>query len=105
VGRADGALAQGDRLKEAQNINKSLSALGDCVQSLVAKAKHVPFRNSKLTFLLQVGRRRRRLPRPVCFPAAPGFPAASLHFEAKRGPMDATDSCKVSAQCTHSCRL
>ena len=45
---------QGDRLKEAQNINKSLSALGDCVQSLVAKAKHVPFRNSKLTFLLQV---------------------------------------------------
>lgn len=46
--------AQGDRLKEAQNINKSLSALGDCVQSLVAKSKHVPFRNSKLTYLLQV---------------------------------------------------
>jgi hypothetical protein len=45
--------AQGDRLKEAQNINKSLSALGDCVQSLVSKSKHVPFRNSKLTHLLQ----------------------------------------------------
>jgi hypothetical protein len=45
---------QGDRLKEAQNINKSLSALGDCVQSLVSKSKHVPFRNSKLTHLLQV---------------------------------------------------
>ena len=43
----------GDRLKEAQNINKSLSALGDCVQSLVSKSKHVPFRNSKLTYLLQ----------------------------------------------------
>ena len=36
-----------------QNINKSLSALGDCVQSLVSKSKHVPFRNSKLTYLLQ----------------------------------------------------
>jgi len=46
--------ATGDRLKEAQNINKSLSALGDCVQSLVSKSKHVPFRNSKLTYLLQV---------------------------------------------------
>jgi kinesin family protein C2/C3 len=45
--------AQGQQLKEAQNINKSLSALGDCIQSLVAKNKHVPFRNSKLTFLLQ----------------------------------------------------
>ena len=45
--------ATGDRLKEAQNINKSLSALGDCVQSLVSKSKHVPFRNSKLTYLLQ----------------------------------------------------
>lgn len=35
--------AQGDRLKEAQNINKSLSALGDCVQSLVAKSKRESF--------------------------------------------------------------
>jgi hypothetical protein len=45
--------AQGERLREAQNINRSLSALGDCVQSLVSKSKHVPFRNSKLTHLLQ----------------------------------------------------
>ena len=45
--------AEGQQLKEAQNINRSLSALGDCIQSLVAKSKHVPFRNSKLTFLLQ----------------------------------------------------
>jgi len=44
---------QGQQLKEAQNINKSLSALGDCIQSLVAKSKHIPFRNSKLTFFLQ----------------------------------------------------
>ena len=37
----------------SQNINKSLSALGACVPSLVSKSKHVPFRISKLTYLLQ----------------------------------------------------
>uniref|UniRef100_A0A061RJQ6 Kif3c type kinesin-like protein n=1 Tax=Tetraselmis sp. GSL018 TaxID=582737 RepID=A0A061RJQ6_9CHLO len=45
--------ATGDRLKEAQSINKSLSALGDVIAALQQKAKHVPFRNSKLTHLLQ----------------------------------------------------
>ena len=43
----------GERLKEAQNINKSLSALGDVVSALSQKNQHVPFRNSKLTFVLQ----------------------------------------------------
>jgi hypothetical protein len=47
--------ATGDRLKEAQSINKSLSCLGDVINALGnKKATHVPFRNSKLTFLLQV---------------------------------------------------
>jgi len=48
--------ATGDRLKEAQNINKSLSALGNCISALVGKSKHTPFRDSKLTHLLQVRR-------------------------------------------------
>ncbi|XP_019361443.1 PREDICTED: kinesin-like protein KIFC3 isoform X2 [Gavialis gangeticus] len=50
VGRSG---AEGNRLREAQYINKSLSALGDVIYALRSRQGHVPFRNSKLTYLLQ----------------------------------------------------
>ncbi|XP_072135451.1 kinesin-like protein KIFC3 isoform X1 [Mobula birostris] len=45
--------AEGPRLREAQNINKSLLALGDVICALRSKQPYIPFRNSKLTYLLQ----------------------------------------------------
>ncbi|KAI3809823.1 hypothetical protein L1987_19423 [Smallanthus sonchifolius] len=49
--------AEGERLKEAANINKSLSTLGHVIMVLVdganARTRHVPYRDSRLTFLLQ----------------------------------------------------
>uniref|UniRef100_A0A672F2V4 Kinesin-like protein n=2 Tax=Salarias fasciatus TaxID=181472 RepID=A0A672F2V4_SALFA len=50
VGRSGAA---GGRLREAQCINRSLSALGDVISALRSRHAHVPFRNSRLTYLLQ----------------------------------------------------
>lgn len=44
---------EGEQLKEAGFINKSLSALGNVMEALDRKASHVPYRDSKLTYLLQ----------------------------------------------------
>ncbi|XP_074278788.1 kinesin-like protein KIN-14C [Silene latifolia] len=51
--RVDRSEVTGDRLKEAQHINKSLSSLGDVIFALAQKSPHVPYRNSKLTQVLQ----------------------------------------------------
>lgn len=46
--------AEGKRLDEAKNINKSLSALGKVIFALTdKKSSHVPYRDSKLTRVLQ----------------------------------------------------
>lgn len=49
--------AEGERLKEAASINRSLSTLGHVIMVLVdvanGRPRHVPYRDSKLTFLLQ----------------------------------------------------
>lgn len=49
-----GANENKDRLRETQAINKSLSALGSVFSALSRGDGHVPYRDSKLTQLLQV---------------------------------------------------
>lgn len=45
--------ATGQTLEEAKKINQSLSTLGHCINALVENKKHIPFRDSKLTRILQ----------------------------------------------------
>lgn len=46
--------AVGEGMREAAKINLSLSALGNVISALVdGKAQHIPYRDSKLTRLLQ----------------------------------------------------
>lgn len=42
----------GNQLKEAQSINRSLSALGDVISALASEGQHIPYRNHKLTMLM-----------------------------------------------------
>jgi kinesin family protein C1 len=51
--RIDRSGVDGDGLKEAMSINKSLACLTDCFNGLGQKAAFIPFRNSKLTYFLQ----------------------------------------------------
>lgn len=53
--RASATLNRGERLIEGANINKSLLALGSCINALcdARKKNHIPYRNSKLTRLLK----------------------------------------------------
>lgn len=52
--RADKTGAVGQRMKEAQNINLSLSLLGNVINKLTdGKSMHIPYRDSQLTRLLQ----------------------------------------------------
>lgn len=46
-------MSDGSLLKETKNINKSLMCLSNVIEKLQAKECHVPYRDSKLTMLLQ----------------------------------------------------
>nr|ADQ43205.1 kinesin motor family protein [Schrenkiella parvula] len=51
--RASQSLSAGTRLKEGCHINRSLLTLGTVIRKLKGKTGHIPFRDSKLTRILQ----------------------------------------------------
>ncbi|GLI69654.1 hypothetical protein VaNZ11_014325 [Volvox africanus] len=51
--RAKRTKAEGARLREGIHINRGLLALGNVINAIVDNHKHVPYRDSKLTRLLQ----------------------------------------------------
>ncbi|KAF2305019.1 hypothetical protein GH714_001098 [Hevea brasiliensis] len=74
--------ATGNRLKETQAINKSLTCLSDVIFAL-AKEDHVPLRNSKLTYLLQVGFKNIDVCNISPEPTSVGESLCSLRFAAR----------------------
>jgi hypothetical protein len=69
--RVDKSGAVGEMLKEAQSINKSLSALGDVIASLTSGGNHTPYRNHPLTMLMSdsIGGNSKTLMFVNCSPA------------------------------------
>jgi len=62
----------GDRAREAIDTNCSLSALGDVIEAIVHRRSHIPYRNHKLTQLLQdsLGGSTKALIFVTCSPAS-----------------------------------
>ena len=79
--------ATGSRLKEIQAINKSLSCLGSVFVALGKKSDHIPYRDSKLTYLLQssLGGNCKTLMLSHISPAqsSSGESLCSLHFASR----------------------
>ena len=100
--RLNQSQATGARLTETQHINKSLACLGDVISALGQEsAKHVPYRNSKLTFLLQncLGGNSKTLMFVNCSPMAKDMSEtlSSLRFATKVNACDIGTAKKVKA--------
>lgn len=93
--------SQGNALRETQNINSSLSVLSTVIEKLQAKSNHVPFRDSKLTYLLQdsLGGDSKTLAIICCNPLSSHYQESlcSLRFATKVAKVDL--KAKGSVEC------
>jgi len=92
--------AAGGQVREAIEINKSLSALGDVIEAVVQRRRHIPYRNHKLTQLLQdsLGGSAKALMFVNCSPAASSAAetVAALKFAARAKSV--VNSCTMASQ-------
>jgi hypothetical protein len=103
--------ATGLQLKEAQSINKSLSALGDVIGALTSKGhnQHIPYRNNPLTMLMSdsIGGNAKTLMFVCCSPADYNRRESSdsLDFAKRcRNVTNTAQSSNVSAANAHQIR-
>ena len=89
----------GALLKEAKHINTSLSALALVVEKLQASEQHIPFRDSKLTYLLRnsLGGDSKTLAIVCCSPHQSHFNESlnSIRFAAKASKVELKESNRV----------
>ncbi len=95
--RVDKSGAEGEMLKEAQSINKSLSALGDVIAALTQNSAHVPYRNHPLTMLMSdsIGGNAKTLMFVNCSPA-------SYNIAESNSSLAFAQRCKDITNCTSS---
>merc|ERR1719217_938704 len=97
----------GDGLKEAIEINKSLSALGDVIAALTSGQKQVPYRNHKLTMLMQdsLGGSAKTLMFVNCSPAASNAEETLMSLKWASRARQVTNDVKRNADSKEVARL
>merc|ERR1719331_2007240 len=97
----------GDGLKEAIEINKSLSALGDVIEALTKGSKTVPYRNHKLTMLMQdsLGGSSKTLMFVNCSPASSNAEETQMSLKWASRARHVTNDVKRNADSKEVARL
>ncbi|CAK8998721.1 unnamed protein product [Durusdinium trenchii] len=97
----------GDALKEAIEINKSLTALGDVIEALSKGSKNVPYRNHKLTMLMQdsLGGSAKTLMFVNCSPASSNAEETLTSLKWATRAKQVTNDVKRNADCKEVARL
>eukprot|EP00931_Biecheleriopsis_adriatica_P019055 TRINITY_DN13107_c1_g2_i1.p1 TRINITY_DN13107_c1_g2~~TRINITY_DN13107_c1_g2_i1.p1 ORF type:complete len:1365 (-),score=418.25 TRINITY_DN13107_c1_g2_i1:57-4115(-) len=97
----------GDQLKEAIEINKSLTALGDVIEALSKGNKNIPYRNHKLTMLMQdsLGGSAKTLMFVNCSPASSNCEETLMSLKWATRAKEVTNDVKRNADSKEVARL